>query len=414
MSVLVDYNDGQGYRSELTGIDLETINGPGSMPPTFKFGFAASTGGSNNIHSISDLTVETNAPSVSVELTHDTPVVQGSSTGFSINVRNAASAESTEGTITVEQTLPADITPTDASGAGWSCSIDGQDVTCSRPGDGADALAPGATTPPIGVTANVADDAASSLSSTATVDTINNISPSTSDTDNITVLNGSYLDEDEIFNAVEDAAPNDGDGNDDGIEDSTQSNVTSLSSGVTDEYVTLESSGCGDSINTNVAINPASDNTTADSGYNYPLGMASFWVTCEEPGDTATVTLYFYGENDTTNMVARKYNADTDTYTTIEDAAISAVEMDGGQAIKLEYQVTDGGPLDEDGLENGIIVDPVGLAVSQGGNITPDNNGGANSSGGVLANTGQAAQLIALLGLGIIGLSFFAYKKSQI
>jgi len=45
----------------------------------------------------------------------------------------------------------------------------------------------------------------------------------------------------------------------------------------------------------------------------------------------------------------------------------------GGQPVlKVVYSVTDGGPLDEDGTANGVIVDPVGLAQDA---VGPPNTG---------------------------------------
>lgn len=362
MSVFVDYNDGSGYQSELSGIDLNTINGPGSLPPTFKFGFAASTGGSTNNHAISGLTVETNPPSVGINLSHTGNIVQGGTAAFTLAVSNQASAEATAGTITVEHTLPAGITPTSASGTGWTCEIDSQVVTCTRPGSGGDALNPGSSTPNITVNATVASNATGSLNSTATVDTADNDSTTASDIDNITVLTGSYLDSDGIFNVIEDDAPNDGDGNDDGTADSEQDSVTSFFNTITNSYVTLETTGCSGTNNA-VSINPESSNTVADGVYSYPLGLMDFSITCASPGDTATITQYYYGNYDPSHMVMRKYNSVTNTYSTIQNATITNVSIGNQAALKVVYDVTDGGELDEDGLINGTIVDPAGIAV---------------------------------------------------
>jgi hypothetical protein len=59
----------------------------------------------------------------------------------------------------------------------------------------------------------------------------------------------------------------------------------------------------------------------------------------------------------------RKYNTTNHTYTTITDAVITRMTIDGENVIKVTYTVTDGGVLDEDGSANGTIVDPAGLAV---------------------------------------------------
>jgi hypothetical protein len=60
--------------------------------------------------------------------------------------------------------------------------------------------------------------------------------------------------------------------------------------------------------------------------------------------------------------VARKYNENTGEYTSIDSAVIEEVTIDGQRALKMTYDVVDGGALDEDGLSNGTIIDPVGFA----------------------------------------------------
>ena len=57
------------------------------------------------------------------------------------------------------------LTPTAATGAGWSCSTGAQAVVCSR----SDALAAGASYPPITITLNVASNAPPSVTNIATV-----------------------------------------------------------------------------------------------------------------------------------------------------------------------------------------------------------------------------------------------------
>ncbi|MDX2004680.1 MAG: hypothetical protein SFU83_05320 [Meiothermus sp.] len=88
---------------------------------------------------------------------------RGSTGTYTLTATNL-SADPTTGTVTVSGTLPAGLTPTSATGTGWSCTISGQTVTCTR----SDALS-GAAYPPITVNVNVAQSAATPLSFTATV-----------------------------------------------------------------------------------------------------------------------------------------------------------------------------------------------------------------------------------------------------
>jgi len=258
--------------------------------------------------------------------------------------------------------LPTGLTPTAANGTGWACDIAGQVVTCTRPGDGGNALNPGTSAPNITVNAAVASNAPTPLVATATVDTPENASLSSEDTDSVTILTGSYLDDDGVFNDVEAAAPNNGDGNNDGTDDSQQDNVTSLPNPVTGTYAVLQTDGCS-ATNSDVSLAAESANDTADGTYTYPAGLMNFTINCAAPGGTATVTQYFFGDYDVSEVVARKYNETTKTYQTIPGAIITNVTIGGEHALKIVYDITDGDDLDQDGVVNGTIVDPSGPAL---------------------------------------------------
>ena len=101
-----------------------------------------------------------------VTLAHqETTVTPGGTATFLATVSNTAPFVSTSGLVTVVITLDASLTPTLASGTGWTCGISGQVVTCTRN----DALAAKLSYPPISITASVAAGAPNLLSNTATV-----------------------------------------------------------------------------------------------------------------------------------------------------------------------------------------------------------------------------------------------------
>lgn len=396
MSVAVDY--GSGYVTELANIDLEAVNGVGSLPANFKFGFAASTGGSTNTHEIGGLTVNTNPPNVGINLSHSGNFTQGETGQFNMTVTNSPGAEPTTGTISVSQTLPAGLTPTSASGTGWTCSVSGQTVSCSRPGSGGSALAAGATAPSITVAVAVADNATTPLVSNASVVTANNANPTPSDSDSVVVQTGSWQDDDGVFNVVEAAAPNSGDANGDGVADSTQDNVTSLPNPVTGAYTSLQTS-CD--ANSAVSVSPESSNSVADADYSYPTGLVNFTATClAGPGATATITQYHYGSFDAAKMVARKYDTVHHTYADLPTATLATVTIAGRPVLRLQYQITDGSAWDADGLANGVIVDPTGPALQNTSLAAP---------AVATPNTGLPAQplvwhlLACLTGTGLIG-----------
>lgn len=169
---------------------------------------------------------------------------------------------------------------------------------------------------------------------------------------------GGGSDTDGVSDGTEDAAPNSGDGNNDGTPDSEQNNVSSFKNADGSKYITLEvDDNCGLS---NVASASESSKAAQDSGYTYPAGLVNFTATCE----SATVKLFFYGESDT--MTVRKFFPSTNTYSTILSASKSTQTIGGQAATVVTYTVTDGGELDVDGADNGVIVDPVGLGQVQG------------------------------------------------
>ena len=83
---------------------------------------------------------------------------------FTLTVTNSATP-STIGVVTLTDTVPSGLTPAAASGAGWTCTVAGATVTCTR----SDALAPGASYPPVAITVNVAASAPASVTNTATI-----------------------------------------------------------------------------------------------------------------------------------------------------------------------------------------------------------------------------------------------------
>ena len=185
-------------------------------------------------------------------------------------------------------------------------------------------------------------------------------------------------DTDNISDTVENAAPNNGDANNDGTPDAEQDNVASFVDPVSGKYSVLQvNNEC--SI-TSVSTAAESANTTQDSGYNYPTGLMDFTLDCGTNGFTADITQYYYGQ-DSSDFIVRKYNPDTKTYSTIDGAELSDQTIDSQSVVKATYQVKDGGSLDLDGTEDGNIHDPAGLATSTD----------------ALANTGQNTNPLILL-----------------
>jgi exo-1,4-beta-D-glucosaminidase len=139
------------------------------------------------------------ASALTVTSTHSGSFAQGSTgSTYTLSVSDAASAGPTTGMVTVTNTLPAGVTPTEMTGSGWTCSLAPPtlpptatrrnappntylpDPTCYR----LDTLQPGSAFPPITLTVAVADDAQPSVTSTAAVS--NGGAPTVSAPDTVT------------------------------------------------------------------------------------------------------------------------------------------------------------------------------------------------------------------------------------
>lgn len=167
-------------------------------------------------------------------------------------------------------------------------------------------------------------------------------------------------DSDGISVEEEDAAPNSGDANNDGTPDSQQPNVASFVNANTGAYTVVETdSACA--LSTVQAASEASK-TVQDSGYSYPSGLVNFTADCGAAGYTTQVRVIMYGVSKD-GMVLRKHNPNANSYFTVEGATLMDVTIGGQAAVVATYSVQDGGSLDIDGATNGVIVDPVGLAL---------------------------------------------------
>ncbi len=205
-------------------------------------------------------------------------------------------------------------------------------------------------------------------------------------------------DGDEIPDTVENAAPNSGDANNDSIPDIYQSDVSSVVNDVTNEYITLDTTGSSTSCDVvSFTVDDEDDLAVQDNSADYPIGLNDFTVTCANPGDTADVRVIYQSLYDTSNWVYRKYDSAANNYVDMtNDVTFGTASIDGNTVTTVEYSVTDGGRYDQDGTANGTIVDPAGPAVL-----------GASS----LANTGASIALGTLTGAGILGAAWAARTK---
>ena len=131
-------------------------------------------------------------------------------------------------------------------------------------------------------------------------------------------------------------------------------------------------------------------------------GGVGFSLSCTSSGETATVSVAL--NNDSSDATAslpaitssnlanlRAYKSQGGTLTDITDQATFA--LGAGNTVLVSYQLVDGGELDEDGVANGIIVDPVYIGYYLG-----DDTSGSGS----LAETGSSTLLMATAGIMLV------------
>ena len=104
-------------------------------------------------------------PDLTLTKTHVGNFTRGSAASYQIIASNVSPYGATTGLVTMNDTLPLGISPSSASGTGWTCSISGQTVSCTR----SDALAAGASYPAITLNALVAQSAPGTLTNIATI-----------------------------------------------------------------------------------------------------------------------------------------------------------------------------------------------------------------------------------------------------
>ena len=130
-------------------------------------------------------------------------------------------------------------------------------------------------------------------------------------------------------------------------------------------------------------------------------GGVGFSLSCTSSGEAATVSVAL--TNDSSDATAslpaitssnltnlRAYKSHSGTLTDITDQATFA--LGAGNTVLVSYQLVDGGELDEDGVANGTIVDPVYVGYYLGD----------ASGSGSLAETGSNTLLLATAGIVLV------------
>ena len=173
------------------------------------------------------------------------------------------------------------------------------------------------------------------------------------------------FDADGVDSATEDAAPNNGDGNDDGIPDSQQDNVASLPN-VNGDFVTVASPGGTTLANVTSGANPSPGD--APAGVTFPAGFTAFEVGNLPAGGAVDVDIIVDLPPGVTINTYWKFGTEPvdptpHWYEFLFDGTTGATIS--GNVITLH--LVDGLRGDDDLTVNGVIVDPGAPALAPSG-----------------------------------------------
>src|SRR3984885_1893316 len=105
------------------------------------------------------------AADLTLSKSHVGNFTRGSTATWTIPVSNVSLYGATSGVVTMNDTLPIGVTPITATGAGWSCAISGQTVSCVR----SDSLSAAGNYPSITLTVSVLQSAPATETNSATI-----------------------------------------------------------------------------------------------------------------------------------------------------------------------------------------------------------------------------------------------------
>ena len=215
------------------------------------------------------------------------------------------------------------------------------------------------------------------------------------------------LDSDGTPNTEEQAAPNNGDANNDSIPDSQQANVTSILNTDSNQYVTIVSPS-GTTLSTTTA-----EAAPTEDGFTHLFGLTGFTISGVTPGDTIEVSLFYPNpdNHDPTTLTPKKYFPNTTSYQDLPTTAptntiLVSETIDGQPTLNLTYNLTDGSYYDLDQTADGSITDPVSLAST---NSTTSAT--ADQDTETLADTGQNTTSLILLATLLLVLALYKARK---
>ncbi|KPJ76557.1 MAG: hypothetical protein AMJ54_11100 [Deltaproteobacteria bacterium SG8_13] len=174
-------------------------------------------------------------------------------------------------------------------------------------------------------------------------------------------------DGDGVPDSQEIATPVDLDGN--GVPDQSQADIKCLHSAVGDVQIGVQSQTDGAVVEKLESLDVSPQLQLAADELRFPLGLISFRVHVPNPGDTVAVRVLYSEPMPSGGWF--KYTPADGWLDYSQQAAVSADRK------SLTFFLTDGGDDDADGIANGVIVDPAGVAAGAGSSATPAADSGA-------------------------------------
>src|SRR5205085_11265499 len=161
-----NYSGGKAGGTIATTYTVRVIGSGGTATMnSLVYDFSGSSYHYGNDYGSQSITVTAQTPpDMTLTKSHAGNFTQGQSGSYTITATNSGQLP-TSGTVTVTDTLPTGLTPTAAAGTGWTCSISGQTVTCTR----SNVLAAGSSYPAITLSVSVAPNSPLSMTNTASV-----------------------------------------------------------------------------------------------------------------------------------------------------------------------------------------------------------------------------------------------------
>lgn len=150
--------------------------------------------------------------------------------------------------------------------------------------------------------------------------------------------------------------------NNDSVLDALQSTVVTKKNSITDNFISITTDNCSGGFSS-FAIKSLTDMAINDTSYKYPFGLNTFTAQCVTPGISGRFTIYLDKVYDTDAWRIRKYSPAIGFVDFTNNVTTETVLVGSLPVTKLTYSVEDGSIYDSDGLANGVIVDPVGIAL---------------------------------------------------